>query len=105
MAASATFFSDSWSSARRPTSVSVFGSPTLVVNSMKSRMSLVGAPSSTSCVTDPMLTFCPCASPWVCGTAVSPLWMACAAASPPDSNPSPDSRVFASMTFSTAGVT
>ena len=52
-----------------------------------------------------MFTFCPCASPCVAPTAVSPLWIACAAASPPDSNPRPESRVFASITLSSAGVT
>jgi hypothetical protein len=36
-----------------------------------------------------MLTFWPWVRPWVCGAAVSPLWIACAAASPPDSKPNP----------------
>ena len=39
------------------------------------------------------------------GAAVSPLWTAWAAARPDDSNPSPDSRVFASTSRSRAGVT
>ena len=35
---------------------------------------------------------------------VSPLWMACAPANPPLSNPIPDNNVLASITFSTAVV-
>ncbi|CPU64469.1 Uncharacterised protein [Mycobacteroides abscessus] len=105
VAASATRVRSCTSSAVRPISVSVFGRPTRVVKRTNSSISSVGAPSRTSCVTEPMFTFWPCVRPCVWGAAVRPLWIACAAARPPDSKPSPDSSVFASTTFSTAGVT
>ena len=105
VAASATARSSFRSSGVSPISVRVFGRPTFVVNTMKSSISWAGAPSRTSWAREPMLTFCPWVSPCVCGAAVSPLWIACAAARPPDSKPSPDSSVFASTTASRAGVT
>ena len=55
--------------------------------------------------TTPKDTFSPCQNSCVSCSAVSPLWIECAAASPPDSKPRPESSVLASTTRSSAGVT
>ena len=101
----ATVSSSSLLTVPRSRSAKVVGRPTLMQKETNSLYSRVGRSSRANWVRVPKLTFSPCMKWCDWGSAVRPLWTAWAAARPPLSNPSPDSRVLASTTFSRAGVT